>query len=52
MVIIVLAIYFCLKVIFFSRDGAKIIRWSSTREANCGNMPKSGMVFLEHSTLA
>lgn len=50
MVIAILAVHFCIKLLF-SPEGARIICWSSAGEANCGNMPKSGMVYLSIVTV-
>ena len=36
---------FCINLLF-SPEGARVICWSSAGEANCGNMPKSGMFFI------
>lgn len=44
--ILSLFVYFCINLLF-SPEGAKIICWGSAGEANCGNMPKSGMVLFD-----
>lgn len=47
MVIAILDVHFCIKLLF-SPAGARVICCSSAGEANCGDMPKSGMVLFEH----
>ena len=49
MLIILSSSFFCFCInLLFSPEGARVICWSSAGEANCGNMPKSGMVLSEH----
>jgi len=47
MLIILSSSFFCFCInLLFSPEGARVICWSSAGEANCGNMPKSGMFFI------
>jgi hypothetical protein len=49
-IIQVILSFLCINLLF-SPEGARIICWSSAGEANCGNMPKSGMVLLSIVTM-